>query len=141
VRDGIGSVGGPVDQLPFFPAALPKPDLEGWPSVFDTYVASAAGLRLSRPSTAANFSPELGQFLQKLAIFVGNGARAANRGEPPRLAPADMSHLDPAVFAGRAAEALMTPAAGGGQAYHTIGPVTRGILTDLGWQLLPGTER
>jgi hypothetical protein len=60
-------------------------------------------------------------------------------GLPPIFAPtpyqmnSSMSHFDEAVFVG--AYDLMSPAIPPGQSLLSIDPITRGVLTDLGWNL------
>jgi hypothetical protein len=73
--------------------------------------------------------------------YNGAIATAANGGNPPRLQAttpwvggSSYTHLDEAIF-NNTVNALMTPALGGAEAVHYPGPVTLGLLADMGWQV------
>lgn len=117
------------------------------PERFDhfTYDALSAGsLLLGR----ANPSIALSTALQSQSVYWGGAAgKAANGGARPRMfAPltwepgSSYAHLDEATYGVGNPNSLMTPAIGQQEAIHSPGPVTVGILNDLGWQAaLPGT--
>ncbi|MGB3799532.1 MAG: T9SS type A sorting domain-containing protein, partial [Lewinella sp.] len=74
--------------------------------------------------------------------FAGDTAVALNDGElVPLFAPetfdvgSSVSHLDERTFRAGTEDALMTPSIASGEAVRSPGPITLGILYDLGWPL------
>lgn len=73
-------------------------------------------------------------------FFSGGNARLANAGFLPRLyAPSSwdpgssFSHLSDITYPPGDPNSLMTPALSRGEVIHDVGPIARGILTDVGW--------
>ncbi len=108
------------------------------PAIYDRFTADGSGTSLlsyPSPSTA------LGSVLTGGGIyFTGAAARKANGGLSVKLyAPStwvsgsSYTHLDEGFNSTQ--NAVMTYSIGFGEAIHTPGPVTSGILTDIGWQL------
>jgi hypothetical protein len=87
-------------------------------------------------------SSELGAALQAGSggvLYGGAYAKNSNGGEPPSLyAPApwrpgsSYSHLDEAFY-NNTSNALMTPMLNTMEANHVVGPITCGLLQDMGW--------
>ena len=50
-----------------------------------------------------------------------------------------VSHMDEHAYPMYSPDTLMTPRINSGQAAHTIGPVTRGLLADMGWTIRDNT--
>lgn len=73
--------------------------------------------------------------------YNGPLAVAANGGNPPRLQATNpwvggssYTHLNEATF-NNTVNALMTPSLASGEAVHYPGPVTLGLLADMGWEI------
>jgi len=111
----------------------------GYPNIYDTFMESSGGTKLT---SYTNPSPALGTLLTSNSLwFNGINANAANGGSRVKMyAPSSWaggssySHLDYTTFAGTA-NSMMVYAIGSGSANHNPGPVTRGLLKDLGWEL------
>ena len=89
-------------------------------------------------------TPELKQALTSGGLFwYGANGVAATPGTAPRLfAPTTWSdssvyHLDEETFAAGSADSLMSPMLDDEESQHRVGPVIRGILSDIGWTLAP----
>ena len=114
----------------------------GYPNVYDTFMEDNGGTKLT---TYINPSPALGTLLTSDSLwFNGTNAKAANGGTRVKMyAPSSWqsgssySHLDYDTFAGTA-NSMMVWAISDGSANHNPGPVTKGLLKDLGW-VLAGT--
>ena len=117
-----------------------------YPNIYDRYMYDGTGnLIISYP----NNSSELGSLLTSNNLwFQGENANFANGGNRVKMyAPAtwasgsSYSHLDYNTFSGTVNN-MMVYAISSGTANHNPGPVTVGILKDLGWKgtLLPPTE-
>jgi hypothetical protein len=113
-----------------------------YPNIYDTFMEDSGGTKLTaytNPSTA------LGSLLTSGSLwFNGANANAANGGLRVRMyAPgtwsggSSYSHLDYTTFAGTA-NSMMVYAVSSGSANHNPGPVTTGLLKDLGWVLAGG---
>ena len=109
----------------------------GYPNVYDTFMRDGSEILLtnySNPSTA------LGTLLKSNNLwFHGSNAMAANGGNRVKMyAPStwlpgsSYSHLDYTTFAGTI-NSMMVYSISSGSANHNTGPVTRGLLQDLGW--------
>ena len=109
----------------------------GFPDVYDTFMRDGSGNALTSytsPSTA------LGTLLTSSNLwFHGSQAMAGNGGMPVKMyAPSpwadgsSYSHLDYSTFAGTI-NSMMVYAIASGSANHNPGPVTTGLLQDLGW--------
>jgi hypothetical protein len=122
----------------------------GWgtvyPSIYDTFMRDGSGNQLINTGVYGNPSTALGSALTSNNIwFHGSKAMTANGGLRVKMyAPStwssgsSYSHLDYNTFAGTA-NALMIYAISSGAAIHNPGPVTLGLLEDLGWGSgLPG---
>ncbi len=89
-----------------------------------------------------DFSVELGAALQSGnggVLYDGSSATSANGGESPSLytpttwkGGSSYSHLDEQTY-NNTTNALMTPMLSTMEANHVIGPVTCGVLEDMGW--------
>jgi hypothetical protein len=117
----------------------------GWgdvyPMIYDPYIVNGSGQQLINTSNFANNSAALAAQLQgDNLFFAGTNATTANGGNPPGIyAPStwnggsSLSHLGE-VF-NNTVNALMTYSSDYGEAVHDTGPVTRGILQDIGWTI------
>ncbi len=111
----------------------------GYPNVYDTFMEDNVGTKLT---SYTNPSAALGTLLTSGNLwFNGSNANAANGGSRVRMyAPSpwmdgsSYSHLDYNTFAG-GANSMMVYAVSSGSANHNPGPVTKGLLKDLGWVL------
>ena len=118
--------------------------MDGSPDVYDTFMEAADGSKLT---SLGSPSTELGALLTSADLwFNGTAANAANGGSRVRMyAPAvweeggSYSHLDDATFTATP-DSLMVSALPAGVARHQPGPVTLGILKDLGWNQQPPLE-
>jgi hypothetical protein len=113
------------------------------PKIYDTFMRDGTanpGNQLVSTSVYANPSTALGSALVSNSIwFHGTNAMAANGGQRVKMyAPvtwasgSSYSHLDYTTFAGTA-NRLMVYAISSGVSTHDPGPVTLGILNDMGW--------
>ena len=107
----------------------------GFPAIYDHFTTDAGGVALLN---YANNIPALTSALTSAAFFSGPDAKTANGGQPvPLYAPAgwlqgsSYSHL--ASVYDLTSSALMTYSLSNGEAVHSPGPVTMGILSDEGW--------
>ena len=115
----------------------------GIPAAYDRFAVNNLGQSLINTGIFGNPSTQLyGQVTGGNVYFNGPNARAANGNNNAKLyAPATWSsgssyaHLDE-VFNGTA-NALMTYSLSSGEAVHAPGPVTLGILEDIGWSINP----
>jgi hypothetical protein len=114
--------------------------ISGYPNVYDTFALDGTGNQLINTNIYPNPSTALGSALTSGQVyFSGGNAKAANGGAQVQLfAPStwmggsSYSHLDYNTFGG-GANALMVYAISKGVAIHDPGPVTMGLLKDLGW--------
>ena len=112
----------------------------GYADIYDHFTQDAEGHALLNTTIYPNPSVELGTALRSNNIwFDGPFANAANGGTRVKLyAPSSWlpassySHLDYATYAGTI-NALMVYAISPGTSIHSPGPVTSGLLKDLGW--------
>ena len=112
----------------------------GIPNIYDTFVRDGSGNQLI--SFYTNPSTPLGTALTSNNIyFHGSNAMAANSGQRVKIyAPgtwaqgSSYSHLDYSTFSG-SPNRLMVFAISAGDSIHDPGPVTEGILEDLGWSI------
>ncbi len=111
------------------------------PVIFDRFVENGAGQKLIEDFP--NPSVELGSQLTGDDLFFnGPNANEANNRVPPKLYAPDefdngssIAHLDEDTFPPLNPNSLMTPSLAPNEAIHDPGPITLGILQDLGWQL------
>lgn len=111
----------------------------GYPIAYDRFAEDNAGTSLLDTGTYPNNSVALANALTSGNIFFdGTHANAANGGtRVPLYAPAtwndgsSFSHLDESYNS--TPNALMTYSLGFGESEHSPGPVTMGLLQDVGW--------
>jgi len=114
------------------------------PAIYDQYVEDYPAHRLTDLNYYGNPSRELYNALVSNNLYSGSPtAYAWSLETRPRLyAPSTFSngssiyHLNDSNYPYGSINALMTSAAGMGEAIHYPGPMTAGILADLGWQHL-----
>ncbi|MBI5302568.1 MAG: hypothetical protein HY868_10550 [Chloroflexi bacterium] len=110
--------------------------MSGYPTIYDRSVYNGSSQLLI--SSFVNPSAALGsQLTSNNLYFQGTNATAANGGNYAKIyAPStyssgsSISHLDYNAYS---ASELMVYAIGSGQAKHSPGPVTMGLMRDLGW--------
>jgi hypothetical protein len=115
---------------------------DGFPYIYDTFMEALDGTKLT---AYTNPSTDLGSLLTSESLwFNGSNANAANGGTRVKMyAPPSWSsgssyaHLDE-IFNGTVND-MMTYSVGSGSANHNPGPVTKGLLKDLGWVLTGGS--
>lgn len=111
----------------------------GYPMIYDTFMEDGSGTKLTSYTSP---STSLGTLLTSGNLwFNGSNANAANGGSRVKMyAPGTWTsgssyyHLDYSTFAGTI-NSMMVYAIGAGSANHNPGPVTTGLLNDLGWTL------
>jgi hypothetical protein len=119
------------------------------PTLYDTFVENGAGQKLVNTAVFPNPSSALGTQLTSGALrWSGASGTAGNLGVPPKLyAPSpfepgsSIAHLDEATFPTGSPNDLMTPIVSTGQTSHDPGPILRGVLDDLGWNIAPLTSQ
>lgn len=140
VAGGIGSFGLiSSSDFPGLVISFPWPDLDTLPSVFDLHLQNFAGGFLS---SYANPSSDLAtQFTSNSVWFYGDSSQAVNPLRPRMYALASFSlgsslvHLNESTYPAGNINELMTPFSGTADAVHDPGPVTIGILKDIGWNV------
>lgn len=113
---------------------------DGYPSIYDRYMRDGSGILLT---SFANPSTALGSLLTSNNLwFHGSNAMAANGSTRVKMyAPttwsngSSYSHLDYDTFKTPNINSMMVYAISSGTANHNPGPVTIGLLKDLGWNL------
>ncbi|MBN2390429.1 MAG: hypothetical protein JXR84_06885, partial [Anaerolineae bacterium] len=116
-----------------------------YPFIYDRFAENGAGQSLINTGLFPNPSTALAtQLTSNNVYFDGTYANAANGGTRPKLyAPStwnpgsSYSHLDYDTY-NDTVNALMVYAVSSGESVHDPGPVTLGILKDLGWTLAGG---
>ena len=114
------------------------------PAIFDQYVANGAKHNLTDVQHFENPSNNMYKALTSNALYFRSPATLFDgNGIAPRLyAPSTWSdgssvyHLNDATYSAGSENSLMTHAAGKGEAVHDPGPITMGIMADLGWKAL-----
>lgn len=111
----------------------------GFPAIFDRFVENADGVKIVEGSIENNSAALRNQLTGQNLFFAGPLANTANLDLKSKLyAPRQYSsgssiyHLDE-VFS-RTPNALMTFQASPGESIFSPGPVTLGILNDMGWK-------
>jgi hypothetical protein len=115
----------------------------GSPNIYDTFMENSTGTKLTSLTSP---STTLGSVLTSGSLwFNGTNSKAANGGSRVKIyAPSSWkggssyAHLDYTTFAGTA-NSMMVYAVSSGSAQHNPGPVTKGLLKDLGWVLASST--
>ena len=118
-----------------------------YPVIYDRFAENGAGQSLINTSLFPNPSTALAMQLTSNNIyFDGTYANAANGGTRPKLyAPStwnpgsSYAHLDYDTY-NDTVNGLMVWAVSEGESTHDPGPVTMGILRDLGWTLEGGAQ-
>lgn len=116
----------------------------GYPGIYDWFVENGAGQAILNTGLFPTPSAALGsQLTGNNLYFNGTNANAANGGSRVKIyAPStwisgsSYSHLDYSTFAGTP-NRLMVHAISSASSTHDPGPVTMGILGDLGWTQTP----
>ena len=116
----------------------------GDPQIYDTFMEDGDGTHLT---AYANGSVALGTLLTSNNLwFDGPDSYAANDSSRVKIyAPGSWSdgssylHLDYSTFVSTA-DNLMVYSIGPQNVRHSVGPVTRGMLKDMGWTLAVATE-
>jgi len=117
----------------------------GYPNIYDTFMRDGSGNQLIDTGVYANPSTALGSALTSDDIwFHGSNAMAANSGGRVKMyapstwrAGSSYSHLDYDTF-NNTLNQLMVYAISAGESIHDPGPITRGLLKDLGWNISTG---
>ena len=112
----------------------------GDPNIYDVFVRDGSGNSLINTAVYPNYSAALGSALTSNNLwFHGAKAMAANGGARVRIyAPStwaggsSYAHLDYNTF-NNTQNQLMVYAISNGESIHDPGPVTKGLLGDLGW--------
>ncbi len=113
------------------------------PLIGDPFMYNGASQQLINTLIFPNPSLELlAQITGNNIFFTGPQATAANGGAPPKIfAPSyylggsSLKHWDEIYQ--DTGNALMTYAQGSGESLHSPGPLTLGLLADLGWTVAP----
>lgn len=116
---------------------------EGFNIIYDEFLQTPSGLSLSDTSLFANPSPELLLAIIDRLRFGGENAVAQN-GDTlvPLFAPetfdigSSVSHLDEGTYPSGTVNALMTPSLASGEVIREPGPLTLGLLEDIGWNVV-----
>ena len=110
--------------------------------IYDLFLETPPGQSLVDATLFSSPSKELLAAVIKRLDFDGENAVRENGGKlVPLFAPqtfdvgSSVSHLDEASFRAGTPNALMTPSVANGESIHDPGPVTLGMLEDLGWPL------
>lgn len=115
-----------------------------FPVVYERFAERGDGTPLL---SLENFSAPLADALTSGSVFFdGPTARAQGTDLPEIFAPlvwqpgSSFSHLDEQLYPSGSINALMTPSFARGEAIHDPGPITCGMLRDVGWTLRPACE-
>jgi len=108
---------------------------------FDVLVENDEGHDLVDPSFFENVSAEMKSELESGYLYSNSiVAKSANSGVRPRLyapssfdAGSSVYHLNDYTYPAGNENSLMTHATGKGEAIHDPGPLTMGIMEDMGW--------
>lgn len=114
--------------------------MSGYPEIYDRFMEDGSGNALLNTSLYPNPSTALGGLLTSTNLwFDGSNANAANGGTRVKMysprtwsGGSSYSHLDYTTFSGTI-NRLMVYAISSGTPTHDPGPVTKGLLKDLGW--------
>ena len=143
--NGIGSFSTVINPVVSALASFPVPALNGEPLIYDLFVENLQGEQLVDTLLFLNPSSALtAQFTGNNLYFNGVNTLNANNQSRPRLyAPntfafgSSILHLNENSFSPNSADGLMTPFSSAGETNLTPGPITLGILQDLGWTINP----
>lgn len=114
----------------------------GEAAAFDLLVVKNKGEALVDTSIFQNQSTELNDALVSGALYANSSVAIVNNNSyKPRLyVPAtwddgsSIYHLNDDTYPSSTANSLMTHAFGSGEAIHDPGPITKGIMADIGWK-------
>lgn len=143
VDDQSGSYGQLTENDLTRPIVFPFPDLENLPSIYDKYLVNSENNFITDTTYYLNPSPELRSlFTGNNMYFYGEKANEANGSTPvkvyaesPFIFASSILHLDEDSYPPESTNSLMTPYVDYGEANHNPGPVTIGLLQDLGWTI------
>ena len=110
-------------------------------AAFDLLVVNSSEEQLVDTLVYELYSSDLGDALKSNSLYaMSPSAMAANSGNKPRLyTPSSFDdgssiyHLNDLTYPSGTENALMTHAIGAGEANHNPGPITSGIMSDIGW--------
>lgn len=116
-------------------------DLGGYPAMYTPFIENGSGQNIL---LIPNNSSELSNYLQSDDLFIStNSVETSNSGQPAKLycpttfnTGSSISHWDDGAF-NNTENALMTHALARGESLHDPGPVTLGLLEDMGWSIPP----
>ncbi|MEM1340014.1 MAG: hypothetical protein AAGF96_19805 [Bacteroidota bacterium] len=141
VNNGLGAFGdfGIDGYIPSFSI----PDLEGLPSIYDSYLETAQMENLTNKELFQNDSEELGMALTSDELFfAGMKTEAENQGQRPKIfAPptfldgSSISHLDQGTYIMGNPNRLMEPFFIEGEVIHQPGDLILAFLGDIGWTI------
>ncbi|MBK6621696.1 MAG: hypothetical protein IPG32_12760 [Saprospirales bacterium] len=128
---------------PFVPT-FPIPQLDGLPGIFDRWLVNGSEEILTDTGLFPNISAQLhAEFTSGMIYYNGPEGILANGSEQPKIfAPStfsfgsSISHLDENTYPNASGNSLMTPYISIGEVEHHPGAIVRGILRDLGWNVL-----
>jgi len=139
---GIGSFG-LLDSSSTAPlvASFPFPQLNGLPSIWDSFLINGSGQLIADTLIFANLTTALGsEFESDDLFFSGPSATIVNGGSAPKIfAPttyesgSSLQHFDEASFPNPSGNSLLTPYFFNGEVEHNPGDLLMGALTDIGW--------
>jgi hypothetical protein len=113
----------------------------GSPAVYDLFAINGSSQSLLNTLLFPNPSSALRQqLISNNVYFNGTNAKNGNSGIAPKLyAPASWapgssySHVDESTYPNGSPNSLMTFALAPGEVIHDLGPILRGMFTDMGW--------
>lgn len=117
---------------------------DGSPAIYDIFVEDSQRRHLDDISVYGNPSSELFKALTSGQVYTGSplAVKGYNNNRPPLYAPnpfndgSSIYHLNSSTFPYGNPNSLMSHSAGTGEAIHSPGPITLGILYDMGWKHL-----
>ena len=144
-QSGIGSFSHVIDPMVNNFASFPIPSLNGEPLIYDLFIENLQGQQLVDTNLFINPSISLStQFTGNNLYFNGLNTVSANNQSRPRLyAPSTFAfgssilHLNESSFPSSSSDGLMTPFSGAGETNLVPGPITLGMLKDMGWSINP----
>ena len=125
--------------------SFPWPDLDTLPGMFDRFLQNASAQQLidtgifPNPSTALKTAMTNGQvyFSGPYELANNSGVRARVYAPSAFALGSSMTHLNDATYPPGNPNNLMVHASPSGAVIHDPGPITVGILKDIGWQINP----
>ena len=141
--DSLGSFG-QLTAADYFPltTSFPFPDLQGKPSVWDSFLEDGVSILLTDTASYPNPSINLSNAFSGNNVSFSGPLATTAWGTEPRVHAAgafalgtSITHLNEITFPVSGGDALMTPFITAGTTTQDPGPVTLAILRDLGWML------